>query len=77
MMYLAFGAVAILLYIPTLFVDWFIVGPRVPSVQPIASSATPANPRMWTGLLGLFLAVTVFAGITAILYGFSTVWTHV
>lgn len=76
-MYCAFGALAILLYIPTLFVDWFIVGPKSPSVQPIASNATPANPRMWAGLLGLFLAVAVFAGITAILYGFSTVWTHV
>jgi uncharacterized membrane protein len=77
LLYGAFGTLAILLYIPTLFVDWFIVGPKVPSAQPIASSPTPANPRMWTGLLGLFLAVAVFAGVMAIIYGFSTVWTHV
>src|SRR5487761_1063356 len=77
MMYCAFGAVAILLYIPTLFVDWFIVGPRVPSVQPIASSATPANPRMWIGLLGFFMAVVFLAGLAAVLHGFSIVWSHV
>jgi len=77
LMYCAFGGVAILLYIPTLFLDWFIVGPRAPSVQPIASSPTPANPRMWTGLLGFFMAVVFLAGLAAVLYGFSIVWSHV
>ena len=77
LLYGAFGTLSLLLYIPTLFIDWFVVGPKVPSVQPIASGPIPAYPRMWTGLLGLFLAVTAFAGVMAIIYGFSTVWTHV
>jgi uncharacterized membrane protein len=76
LMYLAFGGVAILLYIPTLFIDWFIVGPKDPAVQPVASSPTPANPRMWTVLLGFFLAVVFLAGLAAVLYGFSIVWSH-
>jgi uncharacterized membrane protein len=77
LLYCAFGGVAILLYIPTLFIDWFIVGPRLPSVQPIASSPTPAYPRLWTGLLGFFMAVVFLAGLAAVLYGFSIVWSHV
>lgn len=77
LLYIAFGAVAILLYIPTLFVDWFIVGPKVPSVQPVASGSTPEYPRMWMGLLGFFMAVVFLAGLAAILYGFSIVWSHV
>jgi putative membrane protein len=77
LMYLAFGGLAMILYIPTLFLDWFVVGPKVPSVQPVASSPTPANPRMWAVLLGFFLAVTFLAGLAAVLYGFSIVWSHV
>ena len=77
LLYCAFGALAILLYIPTLFIDWFVVGPRVPSVQPIASSPTPAYPRMWMGLLGFFMVVVFLAGLAAVLYGFSIVWSHV
>ena len=76
LMYLAFGGTALLLYIPTLFVDWFIVGPKVPTVQPIASSPTPSYPKMWTALLALFLAVTFLAGVAALLYGFSIAWSH-
>jgi uncharacterized membrane protein len=77
LLYCAFAGVAILLYIPTLFIDWFIVGPKEPSVQPIASSPTPAYPRMWAGLLGFFMAVVFLAGLAAVLYGFSIVWSHV
>jgi uncharacterized membrane protein len=76
LMYLAFGGVALFLYIPTLFIDWFIVGPKHPAVQPIASSTTPANPRMWMVLLGFFLAVVFLAGLAAVLYGFSIAWSH-
>jgi uncharacterized membrane protein len=76
LMYLAFGGVSLFLYIPTLFIDWFIVGAKDQAVQPIASSPTPANPRMWTGLLGFFLAVVFLAGLAAVLYGFSIAWSH-
>lgn len=76
LLYLAFGAVAILAYPVTLFVDWFIVGPAHPEVQPLPSPSTPEYPRLWTLLLGLFIAMVVLAGIAALLYGFSTAWTH-
>lgn len=76
LLYTAFGGLAIVSLIPTLFIDWFIVGPAHPNVQPIASSATPEDPRMWRALLGLFLAVAFLAGLAALLYGFSIAWSH-
>ncbi len=76
LMYLAFGGVAILSFVATLFIDWFVVGPRTPSVQPIASGPKPEYPRMWMAFLGLFMAVVLLAGIAAVLYGFSIAWSH-
>ncbi len=77
LMYLAFGGVAILSYPATLYVDWFVTGPKVPGVDPLpGGSPTPSYPRVWAALLGLFLIVVVLAGIAAVLYGFSTAWGH-
>ena len=76
LLYLAFGALAIGSLVPALFVDWFIMGPKMPNVQPIASTEIPAYPRMWTVLLGAFLAVTFLAGLAAVLYAFNIVWAH-
>ena len=77
LMYLAFGGVAILSYPATLYVDWFVTGPKVPGVDPLPSgSPAPSYPRVWAALLGLFLIVVVLAGIAAVLYGFSTAWGH-
>jgi putative membrane protein len=76
LMYGAFGGLALLTFIPTFFVDWFVVGAKFPNVQPIKSSETPENPRMWTALLGFYLAVAFLAGLAALLYGFSIAWSH-
>lgn len=76
LLYLAFGALAIGSIVPTLFVDWFIMGPKFPNVQPIASTETPEYPRMWTALLGAFMALTFLAGLAAMFYAFSIVWAH-
>jgi putative membrane protein len=76
LLYLGFGAMAILSYPATLFVDWFVVGPQYAAAAPLPSTPTPAYPKLWTVLLGLFLLVVVLAGIAALLYGFSTAWSH-
>jgi putative membrane protein len=76
LLYLAFGGVAILSYPATLFVDWFVVGPRESRVQPLPSGAKPQYPWIWTVLLALFLVVVVLAGVAAMLYGFSAAWSH-
>lgn len=76
LLYLAFGGVAILSYPVTLFVDWFVTGPKGGGVDPLPSSPAPQNPRMWMALLGFFLVVTVLAGVAAVLYGFTAAWSH-
>ena len=76
LLYLGFGGVAILSYPVTLFVDWFVVGPRNSSVAPLPSDEQPTYPDLWMALLGLFLVVVVLAGIAAVVYGFSTAWSH-
>jgi uncharacterized membrane protein len=77
LMYMAFGAMSILAYPVTLFVDWFIVGPTVPGADPLPSQPTPAYPKVWIGLIGLFMAVVVLSGIAAVLYGISSAWAHI
>lgn len=76
LMFLAFGAVGILSYPATLFVDWFVVGPAVPGADPLPSDPKPRYPAMWTILLGLFMLVVVLAGVAALIYGFNTAWAH-
>ncbi|MGI0054549.1 MAG: DUF981 family protein [Thermoplasmata archaeon] len=76
LLYLAFGCLAIGSIIPTLFMDWFVLGPKSPNVQPIGSSGTPEFPRLWTALLAIFLAVAFLAGLAALLYAFGIVWGH-
>ncbi|HTT73233.1 MAG TPA: DUF981 family protein [Thermoplasmata archaeon] len=76
LLYLGYGAAAIMAYPATLFIDWFIVGPQLPSVQPLPSGPKPDNPRMWMVLLGLFLLIVVLAGVAAVIYGFTSVWAH-
>ncbi|MGD0249676.1 MAG: DUF981 family protein [Thermoplasmata archaeon] len=77
LMYLAFGAMAILSYPVTLFVDWFVVGPQVPGADPLPSAPHPTYPKVWIALIGLFMAVVFLAGLAAVLYGISTAWAHI
>jgi len=76
LLYLGFGAVAILSYPATLYVDWFVTGRQNPSVTPIASSPTPSYPRLWTVLLGLFIIMVILAGVAAAAYGLTAAWGH-
>jgi putative membrane protein len=76
LMYLGFGAVAILSYPATLYVDWFVTGRQNPALTPIASASTPTYPRLWTVLLGLFIVMILLAGIAAAAYGLSAAWGH-
>jgi uncharacterized membrane protein len=76
LLFLGFGAVAIASYPVTLYLDWFVVGPAVPSAAPLPSDPTPAYPRMWTVFLGGFLLLVVLAGVAALFYGFDTAWAH-
>ncbi|MGI0070600.1 MAG: DUF981 family protein [Thermoplasmata archaeon] len=76
LLFLGFGAVAVLSYPATLFIDWFVVGPVVPGADPLPSDPTPRYPKLWTSLLGLFLLLVVLAGIAALFYGFDTAWAH-
>ncbi len=77
LMYLGFGAVGILSYPATLYVDWFVTGPRNTGADPLPSGPKPANPNMWKVLLGLFLLMVVLAGVAALLYGFTAAWSHI
>jgi putative membrane protein len=76
LLFLGFGAVAIASYPVTLYLDWFVVGPAVPGVDPMPSDPVPRYPRMWTVFLGGFLLLVVLAGIAALFYGFDTAWAH-
>ncbi len=76
LLYLGFGAVAVLSYPATLYLDWFVVGPTQADAAPLASEATPRYPALWNVLLGVFLLVVVLAGIAALFYGFDTAWAH-
>jgi len=76
LLYLGFGATAVLSYPATLFVDWFVVGPQVPNVDPLPTDPKPRYPLMWTLLIALFLIVVLLAGIAALFYGFDTAWAH-
>ncbi len=76
LLYLAFGGMAILAFPATLYVDWFVTGPKTPANGPLASAPRPEMPRMWYGILLIFLVVVALAGIAAIAYGFSTAWAH-
>ncbi len=76
LLFIAWGALAIGSYGATLFVDWFVIGAQNPSAGPLASSTTPAYPRMWTVLIFAFLVVVILAGIAAIWYGQDIVWGH-
>jgi putative membrane protein len=76
LLFLGFGAVAIASYPVTLYLDWFVTGPEVPTSAPLPSDPTPAYPRMWTVFLGAFLILVVLAGVAALFYGFDTAWAH-
>jgi putative membrane protein len=76
LLFVGFGAMAILSYPVTLYLDWFVVGPSAPGADPIPSDPKPRYPMMWTMLLGLFLLVVVLAGIAALFYGFDSAWAH-
>jgi uncharacterized membrane protein len=76
LLFLGFGAMAILSYPATLYLDWFVVGPDHPEATPLASAPTPRYPAAWNLALGLFLLVIVLAGIAALFYGFNTAWAH-
>jgi len=77
LMYMAFGAMAILSYPVTLFVDWFVVGPTTPGADPLPTEPRPKYPKMWAAFLGLFLLVVFLAGLAAVLYGISSAWAHI
>jgi len=77
LMYMAFGAMAILSYPVTLFVDWFIVGPSVPGADPLPSPPRPAYPKMWAVLIGAFMLMVFLSGLAAVLYGISSAWAHI
>jgi putative membrane protein len=76
LLFLGFGAAAVLSYPATLYLDWFVVGPTRPEASPLRSDPTPRYPRMWNLLLGTFLLLVVLAGIAALFYGFDTAWAH-
>lgn len=76
LLYLAWGGAAILSYPATMFVDWFVQGPKTPEVGPLPSKPVPDFPRMWGGLTIFFLIVVALAGVAAILYGFNAAWSH-
>ena len=76
LMYLAFGAVGLLAFPATLYVDWFVVGPTKESASPLPSGATPDYPWLWRILVGLFLLAVIGAGVASILYGFTAAWAH-
>jgi uncharacterized membrane protein len=75
-MYMSFGAMAILSYPLTLFVDWFVVGPQVPGVDPLPTQPHPKYPRMWMVLVGRFMVTVFLDGLVAVLYGIRTAWSH-
>jgi len=77
LMYMAWGAMAILSFPATLFVDWFVVGPTVPGADPLPSKPYPAYPKMWAVLIGLFMILVVLAGVAAVLYGINAAWAHI
>ena len=76
LLYLAFGGTAIMAYPVTLFVDWFVVGPTTPGVDPLPSDPTPRYPWLWRVLLGLFFGAVFLAGVAAVGYGISAAWGH-
>jgi uncharacterized membrane protein len=76
LMYLAFGAVAIMAYPATLYVDWFVTGRQNPALTPIASAPTPTYPRLWMVLLAIFIILVILAGVAAAAYGIASAWGH-
>jgi uncharacterized membrane protein len=76
LLFLGFGAAAILSYPATLYVDWFVVGPKVPGADPLPVEDVSKYPMVWNLFAGLFLLVVVLAGIAALFYGFDAAWAH-
>jgi putative membrane protein len=76
LLFLGFGAVAVGSYPASLYVDWFVVGPTTPGVDPLPTDPTPRYPIMWNVLLGAFLLLVVLAGVAALFYGFDSAWAH-
>lgn len=76
LMYLAFGAVGILAYPATLFLDWFVVGQQNVQASPLPSGPVPSYPWLWRVLVGLFLVAVVLAGVASVAYGFTAAWAH-
>lgn len=69
LMFVAFGALAVLAYPATLFVDRYVT-------PPVPAGAGGPTPAAWSVSLALFLALAVMAGIASIVMGFDTVWNH-
>lgn len=76
LMYLAFGAVAIMSYPVTLFIDQYVVGPAHPESSPMPADPKMSYPMLWMAVNALFLVFVVLAGAAAVAYGFSTAWAH-
>lgn len=76
LLYVGFGAMAIMSFPATLYLDWFVTGPKTPATGPVVSGPRPEMPRMWYGILIVFLVIVALAGIAAIAYGFTTAWAH-
>ncbi|HYK94069.1 MAG TPA: DUF981 family protein [Thermoplasmata archaeon] len=76
LLYLGFGAMGILAYPATLFVDWGVVGPQEKGSSPLVTNPVQLYPRLWLAILAIFMVIVVLAGVAAIAYGFSSVWSH-
>ncbi len=76
LLYLGFGAVGILAFPATLYVDWAVQGHTEPGASPLASNWVAQYPRFWTAIVVLFLLLVILAGFAALAYGFNTVWSH-
>lgn len=75
-LFAAFGAMGVLAFPVTLFIDRFVLGNPGAAGDP-SSTATPSSiPMLWRIPLGLFLAMAVVAGIAALVLGFDTAWSH-
>lgn len=76
LLYLAFGATAVLSFPVTLYLDWFVTGLSKKENQPYHSEDKPAYPWMWNLWIGAFLVVVVCAGVAGVYYGFTAAWAH-
>ncbi len=77
LLYLGFGAMGVLAFPATLYVDWAVQARGESSAAaPLANDLVALYPRFWTGVVALFLLIVVLAGFASLAYGFNTVWAH-